>query len=164
MKSNRLLMFVAIGLACHICQAQTRWCSITGTAKADTLLYPPIGRAARVTGTVISRITNLPSGPVVALETVSGPPLLATSVNGQMKSWTLRTEAKGTEPCQSLLVITFTLGNSESEKRSTTVIPGLYRMSLNANAIVLSDPAFSISTSHWNWLKKIFKKRTTETD
>jgi hypothetical protein len=119
------------------CSAETRWCSIlakdgsagkTGdSAKVAgyKLLYPPIARAARLRGVVISRIIYRPSGQVVGVETISGPPMLTYTVERQVKDWTIRTDATGTENCQSLLIAEFTMGDdpvgAASDSTGTTL-------------------------------------------
>jgi hypothetical protein len=156
---NRWLLLYAIVAMASTCSAETRWCSVTGKAKSDTIFYPPIGRAAHIEGTVVSRITYSPSGKVIGLETVFGPPLLATSVNNQMKSWTVQTDAQGAELCQSLLVIGFAIGERESFEQVADTPRSIYRINVRTYTLVLSDPAYTISQSHWNWLIRFRHKR-----
>jgi hypothetical protein len=158
MGTNYLLLLCAFFAASRYCSAETRWCSVTGKAQSDRLLYPPIARLANVTGVVISRAIYSPSGSVASLETLSGPRLLATSANQQMKSWTFQTDAKGTEPCQSLIVMSFVLGDTDSLEPRENVPLSIYRISVRAYHIVLSDPAFTISKPKWSWRRRLRNK------
>jgi outer membrane biosynthesis protein TonB len=119
--TNRLLLICVIAAIGSSCSAETRWCSISGKAKSNSIFYPPIARAAHISGTVVSRMTFAPSGDVIEMETVFGPPLLATSANAQMKSWTVQTNAAGAEPCQSLIILNFAIGETESVEQLLTL-------------------------------------------
>jgi len=159
---NLLLLLCAIIAIGSSCSAQTRWCSITGKAKSDNILYPPIARAAHMSGTVVSRMTFSPTGKVIGLETIFGNPLIATSANGQMRSWTVRTDAPGEGLCQSLIVINFAIGQTESVEQVADAPPTIFRINVRTYTVALSDPAFTISKSHWNWLRKFHASRTHE--
>jgi hypothetical protein len=159
---NRVLLLCAIIAIGSSCSAQTRWCSITGKAKSDNILYPPIARAAHMSGTVVSRVTYSPTGKVIGLETIFGNPLIAKSANGQMKSWTIRTDALGAELCQSLIVLNFVIGETESVEQIANTPPTITRIDVQTHPLVLSDPAFTISKSRRNWLRRSNAKRTSD--
>jgi hypothetical protein len=159
---NRLLLVCAIVAIGDSCSAQTRWCSITGKAKSDNILYPPIARAAHMSGTVVSRMTFSPQGKVIGLETIFGNPLIAKSANDQMGSWTVRTDATGEGLCQGLIVIDFAIGQTESVEQVADTPPTVFRINVRTYTIVLSDPAYTISKSHWNWRRNFHASRTRE--
>ena len=139
MKNNRLVVFVAIAMACHICQAETRWCALTGKAKSDTLLYPPIARVAHINGTVIGRLIFSTSGKVLGFDVVSGPPMLARAVTDQTRSWTVQTDATGNDPCQTLFVADFGFGDPVPiETVSEADTPAVYRIFIRAQTIVIN--------------------------
>lgn len=158
----RCLLLCAIVVIGSSCSAQARWCSITGKAKSDIILYPPIARAAHMSGTVVSRVTYSPTGKVIGLETIFGNPLIASSANGQMKSWTIRTDATGAELCQSLIVINFIIGETESVEQIANTPPTITRIDVQTHPVVLSDPSFTISKSRWNWLRRNNARRTSD--
>lgn len=163
MDSRAKIRFVLLGAIAMVgwsCSAQVRWCSITGKGKSDNILYPPIARAAHMSGTVVSRMTYSPAGKVIGLDTIFGNPLMATSANGQMKSWTIRTDATGAELCQSLVVINFVIGETESVEQIANTPPTITRIDIQTHPVVLSDPAFTISRSHRDWLKIFHTKRS----
>lgn len=110
MRRNLSILF-ALGIVASFCHAETRWCSIVGRGPSDKFAYPPIARAARVRGVVISRIQFSSLGNVNHVETISGSPLLADSLASQIKEWTLKTDASGDETCQALVVADFRLLN-----------------------------------------------------
>ena len=89
--------------------AEPRWCEVTGRAAGDTLAYPPIAKAARVSGIVVSRMVYSTSGKVESVERVFGPMMLAASVEQQLKNWTVQTRATGDQPCETLVIAEFRL-------------------------------------------------------
>jgi len=161
----RLVLLCAFVAIASSCSAETRWCSITGKAKSDTIFYPPIAHAAHISGTIVSRMTFSPSGKVIGLETIFGNQLIATSANGQMKSWTVRTDASGEELCQSLIVINFVIGETDAVEQIADPPPTIYRINVQAHTIVLnvmSDPAPTIIKSHRNWLGIFHSGKTSD--
>ena len=132
-----LFATVAFGL-CQLAAAQTRWCSITGKAKTDTIFYPPIARAAHITGTVIGRLQFSPDGKVKNFEVVSGPVMLTTAVTNQVKSWALRTDAEGEEPCQSLFIVDFRIGDSDIDQKPVQANrASMFQVSVRAQPLIL---------------------------
>jgi hypothetical protein len=139
-------LLLAIVLLVPMCRAQARWCDITGHGESDKLIYPPIARAAHVSGTVLLRITYTPQGQPQDVAPISGPPLLATPVATQLKSWHLKTNASGEELCQSLAIIDFRIASPDSliVRPPQSVPRSIIRMSVVVEPIVLytiSDPA-----------------------
>ncbi len=53
-------------------------------------VYPPIARAAHISGTVILQITVSPAGKVISLKTVSGPPMLVGAAQDSVRKWTYK--------------------------------------------------------------------------
>ena len=129
MKNKRIIILIAVLMICHLCHAETRWCSITGKAKTDTLLYPPIARVAHLYGTVIGRLTFSTSGKVLDFETVSGNPMFVRAITDQTRSWTIQTDATGPEPCQTLFVADFGFGDPiPTETATEKPAPAVYRI------------------------------------
>jgi hypothetical protein len=54
--------------------SEPRWCSIASRAPGDTLVYPPIAKAAHVEGVVLTRVSYTTAGLVLGTQTISGPP------------------------------------------------------------------------------------------
>jgi hypothetical protein len=105
---RRPILLILIAVACVLpCNAQTRWCSVTGRGPQDTIVYPPIARAARVSGVVMGYLKFTPDGKVTKFEPIQGPFMLRETLKTQFASWTLQTEAKGADLCQALVVASF---------------------------------------------------------
>jgi hypothetical protein len=113
LKRAILTLFVLTVLT-PLCHAEARWCSILAVGASDTMPYPPIARAARIDGVVVGRVQFLPSGAVSGFKPVFGPPLLTKAVTNQTRTWTIKTNAVGREPCESLAVFKFSLDQSGS--------------------------------------------------
>jgi hypothetical protein len=136
----------AAALLLSVCRAEARWCDVTGHGDSDKIVYPPIGRAAHVSGTVLARVTYSPRGEVKDVTSVSGPRLLAIPVATQLKTWHLKTNALGGELCQSLTIIDFRIASADSSlvRPPQPVSGSIFRVSVVTKPIVLytiSDPA-----------------------
>jgi len=117
---------------------ETRWCSITGRQEAGMIVYPPIARAAHIEGTVIGRLQFSTDGKVQNFESVSGPIMLTRVVSDRVKSWIVKTDAKGSELCQSLFVVNFEIGSATSgEPFHPNNYPGIFEMSIRVEPVVL---------------------------
>src|SRR5580693_9283481 len=107
---SKSLAFVLASCAiAAVCHAEPRWCSVTSQDPSNKLVYPPIARAARVEGVVLSHLIYAPNGKVQRVEPISGPPLLSDSLIRQMANWTVKTDATGEELCETLVIAKFTL-------------------------------------------------------
>lgn len=58
--------------------------------KRAPLVYPPIAKAAQVSGTVVDEVTVGPDGNVIAVRTISGPPMLLGAAEVCVKQWKFR--------------------------------------------------------------------------
>ena len=107
----RKSFFILLVLSVFIpsCRGEARWCDVLGRGDGDKILYPPIARVARVSGTVLARIVYTAQGDITDVTSISGAPMLATSVREQLKTWHMKTNASGNDPCQSLAIIDFRL-------------------------------------------------------
>ena len=106
MKGILLLVLVLLA-AGQAASAQARWCDVTGRGANDTIVYPPIAKAARVYGLVMGYLKFNTDGKVTGFEPIQGPAMLRESLRLQLSTWTLQTKATGTEPCQTLVVARF---------------------------------------------------------
>lgn len=144
-----ILLAIAFTAVCH---AGTRWCPILGLGVSDTMRYPPIARAAHISGVVIGRIQFLPSGAVTGFDVVSGPPILLRNVSQQVKAWRIKTSAAGPETCLGLAIFKFVLEapdgcsiqhSQDPPKISTS--SGVLSLSIRTKSAMLCDPSYSIS-------------------
>jgi len=123
---------------------QTRWCNVTDFGK--TLVYPPIARAAHVSGLVSLRVTYERNGKVTNVETISGPVMLVNSATGQIKQATIGTDAPGAEPCESLFILDYQLDDGKLPPLAPSpIVPGIFRNTIRAYTLVLSDPEVTIT-------------------
>ncbi|QNI30211.1 energy transducer TonB [Alloacidobacterium dinghuense] len=142
MKKPAISMLLSVSVFVLSCHAKTRWCSIVGKSESDTLLYPAIARAARVSGVVIDRVTFAPAGKIADVETISGPKMLTQSANDQLKKWTVKTDSSGEDLCQSLVIANFSLDPPAPEPEfGVSFTPSILRISISAEPLVISDPA-----------------------
>lgn len=107
---KRILLLVVVILAsAGAASAETRWCDLTGHGPQDGVVYPPIAKAARVSGLVMGYLKFTPDGKVTGFDPIQGPAMLRESLRQQLSTWTLQTRATGTEACQTLVVGDFRL-------------------------------------------------------
>ena len=75
-------------------------------------LYPPIAKAARVSGTVVLQATISKSGTIENLRVISGPAMLQQSALDAVKSWRYRPYLLNNEPVEveTTVNVVFSLG------------------------------------------------------
>jgi hypothetical protein len=143
---RRLYIALILILICPFTKAQTRWCTISHTGK---IAYPPIGRAAHVSGVVIQRINFTTTGNILSLDQLVAK-LLAVSTADQIKNWHLTTDAAGDEPCQSLVLVRYRIYNNDEPppNESLPITPGMLQISVDSPVLVISDPVVTITRKH----------------
>ena len=144
-RTGAFILFV-VAILVPACRAEARWCDVTGHRDSDKILYPPIARAASISGTVLLRITYTPQGDVKDVINISGPRLLAIPVATQLTTWRFKTNASGDELCQSLAIIDFRIASPDSAPaRPPQSVPrSIFRVSVVTEPIILytiSDPS-----------------------
>jgi protein TonB len=74
--------------------------------------YPPIAKAARVSGTVILQATISKTGTITNLRVVSGPPMLQQSAMDAVRSWRYRPYLLNGDPVEveTTVNVVFSLG------------------------------------------------------
>jgi protein TonB len=77
-----------------------------------TPTYPPIAKAARVSGTVVLQATISKTGSIENLRVISGPAMLQQSAMDAVKSWRYRPYLLNNEPVEveTTVNVIFTLG------------------------------------------------------
>jgi protein TonB len=77
-----------------------------------TPVYPPIAKAARVSGTVVIQATISKTGTIENLHVVSGPAMLQSAALDAVKSWRYRPYLLNNEPVEveTTVNVIFTLG------------------------------------------------------
>ncbi|MFZ0305664.1 MAG: energy transducer TonB [Terracidiphilus sp.] len=146
MRKIALLTLELIAFA-SLCHAEPRWCTATGRDPTNTLVYPPIAKAARVQGTVLAHLIYSPAGQIEDVQPLFGPAMLSQAVRSQLMKWTVKTDASGDAPCQTLVIIDFQLEDPDHpvEQIPPTPPPGVLRISVTGELLIISDPAGQIS-------------------
>ena len=147
------LLIISLLAACTVAaDAEPRWCLITGKRDSDKLLYPPIAKAARVQGVVLSRVIYTPSGEVKGFEAVFGAPMLSKYLAQEISKWNLESDAKGDELCETLIIARFRLKEPfscdpapDSPTGYDFSTPGILQMNLDGNAFLICDPAVTVT-------------------
>jgi protein TonB len=75
-------------------------------------IYPPIAKAARVSGTVVIQATISKTGSIEGLKVISGPAMLQQAAIDAVKSWRYRPYLLNNEPVEveTTVNVIFTLG------------------------------------------------------
>ncbi|HEX4581961.1 MAG TPA: energy transducer TonB, partial [Acidobacteriaceae bacterium] len=74
--------------------------------------YPPIARAARISGTVVLQATISKTGTIENLRVISGPPMLTQSALEAVKTWRYKPYQLNGEPVEveTTVNVVFNLG------------------------------------------------------
>jgi len=136
-----ILLMLALSTAAV---GQTRWCNVTDFGK--TLVYPPIAKAARVSGLVSLRVTYERNGKVTTIETIGGPAMLVNSATEQIKLAVIGTDAPGAESCESLFILDYQLDDGKLPPLAPSpIVPGMFRGVIRAENLIISDPGVTIT-------------------
>jgi protein TonB len=75
-------------------------------------IYPPIAKAARVSGTVVLQATISKTGQIEGLHVISGPAMLQQAAMDAVKTWRYRPYLLNNEPVEveTTVNVIFTLG------------------------------------------------------
>jgi hypothetical protein len=143
-----LLILLGLGVMMQNCHAEPRWCSISELGPSNKFFYPPIGVAARVQGVVLGRIIYKPNEKMLRFEEISGPRLLSSLISGELTDWTMKSDAVGSELCQTLVIASFKLtrpGGSKPEEPKFSLEGSVLRLSMEAEPApidaLMVDPA-----------------------
>jgi hypothetical protein len=158
-RKSTFILFLVILLAA-VCRGEARWCDITGDGGNDKVLYPPIARAAHVSGTVLARITYTPQGDIKEVISISGPPLLAKFTAAQIRDWHMKTNAVGGDLCQSLAIVQFRLSdNLALQVQHEQLVSGsIMRLFIDAQMPpCLCDPEPTLAKKRRSFFSKLIK-------
>ncbi|MBB5058951.1 hypothetical protein HDF16_003674 [Granulicella aggregans] len=113
MPFRSLLILVCLGFFASS-QAEGSGCGLSAIREATTLLYPPIAKAAHVSGQVIAMMKFSPDGTVLDVEILSGPEMLRKSARDFLAGWTVNPYG-GSRACP--VVITYNIGDAEEHDK-----------------------------------------------
>jgi hypothetical protein len=111
--------------------AQEAPCGLTSVAESQSLIYPPIAKAAHVSGLVILLAEFRHDGSVSGTSILSGPEMLRSSARNFVVGWKVNPYG-GSRTCP--IVIRYQLDTSEPD--------GVYRMDLQHVTIRAQVPTF----------------------
>lgn len=138
-----LVLLLTLGIVSTVSHAEPRWCSILGLGSGENLAYSPIARVARLHGIVLERVIYLPNGPVQSFDFISGPRMLSASLEQQMKSWAIKTNQRGEQLCETLVIAKFDLDDSSGQSKSYPIDvseSGILRLKVATTPVCLCDP------------------------
>jgi hypothetical protein len=157
---RRWLILLIIGLATTLSRAETPWCNAISVADDVKPAYPPIARAARISGIVLMRVTVDQQSDITDVSPIFGPKMLEIASTGQMKKWHLQRDFNEAGPCLGTVIIDFQFLAedrviSESEPVSASIIRNLIRFSVKTETVTISDPPVYLGKRHFfPWFKK----------
>ncbi len=123
--------------------AQTSWCSYAVRIEAPLITYPPIARAAHVSGVVIGKLILSDEGVVQDFVTLSGPAMLVDRVSKEVKNWKFKQQQSAEHSCQALLIVGFTLDRDNNPDPTPAPSNGI-KIWINASAPAIN----TISTDY----------------
>ena len=135
--------------------AQSAPCGVTSISETSQLIYPPIARAAHVSGTVILLVRFGQDGAVMNGTVVSGPPMLRGSALDFVKGW----RANGyTGPRECPIVVNFNVIEGDEPVCSPQEAgppkfsrSDLQHVSLSTHSLWICDPAATITKTRKRW-------------
>jgi TonB family protein len=143
MKELRLFLQTAIlsVLVCApaLCQGSTAelpWCAAAIPQERSAPLYPPIAKAANITGTIIGRLSLSEQGNVTGFEVVSGPEMLRHTVVSEVQKWKFQPQSSEPRSCEILVIVNFTIGQDTDPNPTKPPTNGI-RFWVNASRLVL---------------------------
>ncbi|MDE3162420.1 MAG: hypothetical protein KGL64_04090 [Acidobacteriota bacterium] len=161
--SKRTALALILFAVTSACPAEPRWCSVVGRDPSNIIVYPPIARAARVSGVVLAHIIYVPNGKVEEVQPISGPILLSRSLTDQLMKWRVKTDAQGDAPCVTLVIADFSFSDSSPPTKLAPTPPSIFRIAIEAQILIISDPAAeytrlpSLRRLMWH-LKRLFSR------
>jgi hypothetical protein len=87
--------------------------------------------------------------------------MLDSAMSEQIKSWILKTDAHGEQLCVTLVIAEFRLQDSPDplpDRQKIPDIPSILRLSIDVEAVMLSDPGGTLSWTTKGRLKYAFRR------
>jgi hypothetical protein len=142
MKSVLLAFMLTSGVAL----AQTAPCGLTSVADGRELIYPPIAKAAHVTGQVILLVSFQLDGNVWKALVVSGPQMLRPAALEYVETWKAN-EYGGPRTCPIIISFQFIADRPAGVERQD-----IQHVAIYAQPVCLCDPPAEIHVKRrWYW-------------
>jgi TonB family protein len=116
--------------------------------------YPPLAKAARITGDVLLDVTLKDDGSVVSSRVISGHPLLRAAAQTNSTSWKFAAaDNKDLDNEEFTLTYQFRLSVSPDCGAGPTrvTIESYNRVTVLGSPIVICDPPATVKKKHWYW-------------
>jgi hypothetical protein len=135
------LLFLVLSTAAASAQPNTcgGLTSVTDGAKA---FYPPIARAAHVSGMMILLVSFKTTGETDAIKVVSGPPMLRQGAIDYVNSWKTNTYT-GPRTCPIVVVYQLSGGTCDYHTRKDDFVekPDIQHPIIHGETLMLCDPS-----------------------
>lgn len=135
--------------------AQSAPCGLTSISEQSQLIYPPIARAAHVSGTVILLVRFGQDGSPTNARVVSGPPMLQSAAVDFVKNWRANSY-NGPRECP--IVIKFKMMESDKPLCSPEEAgppkfarSDLQHVSLSTQGVSFCDPGMTVIKTKKRW-------------
>jgi hypothetical protein len=107
------------------------------------------------------RVIYTPKGKVLETNPVFGPVMLTDALTKQLHTWTISTDAAGSDPCVTLMVVDFYFKDPDSKSRSENphvTYPSALHASVEEELLVISDPRADLSKNPFKILAYKLKR------
>lgn len=141
-------MALALLFSTRCLYAQSATCGLTSVRETSQLIYPPIARAAHVSGAVILLARFNTDGAPMHISVLSGPPMLQPAALDFVKGWRAN-EFTGPRECP--IAVTFSFVGAPSaecgppEDESQQPAQSLHRVDLQHFVITSHNPCFVVT-------------------
>jgi hypothetical protein len=136
-------------VACH---ADVPWCNAMSKNDASIPVYPPIARAAHVSGAVVALVTIDARSETSDVAPLSGPVLLSSYLVKALKSWKFVSSDTNQKLCQGLVIVDFRL-DTQAKSYTSPSVPNIVRFNVEAMSLIISDPAPYTGRKHFRWFR-----------
>jgi hypothetical protein len=115
------------------------------------LVYPPIARAAHVSGPVIALVSFTAQGSVAAVHVISGPAMLRGAATAFLNTWTVN---EFTGPRECAITIQFELRVQGCDQpiskigQDPVMLVDLQHVSVRGITYMTCDPEYTVITTH----------------
>lgn len=161
----RATAFLACVPCASLLTAQST-CDISSITETSQLVYPPIGRAAHIAGTVILLTRFDTNGVPVQVNVLNGPPMLQGAALDFVKGFRAN-EYSGPRECP--IIVTFSMIQSDKPVCSyeEAGAPRFNRVdfqhaSISTHPVAMCDTAITITRTKHRWLRKHTESQSTQ--
>jgi hypothetical protein len=121
-------------------------CPLDGMTESKSPTYPPIARAAHVSGDVSARIAFDGKGQVTDIDQWTGPDMLKKTTEDYLRSWQLKSLPSYMHSCHTTVLIEYRLTTATTEVPGNTQVfkADPSHILIEDHPVLLVDPAAEI--------------------